>query len=236
MTEKFDLSFYKEHPKTCDPDDFWGQVKRTVNGKPIAQEQIDMIVDAVCRGLALSPDDTLLDLCCGNGALTTYFFEKCSGGVGVDFSEPLITVAHRHFVKRPQEKFILQDVVGFVNTYEAPERFTKALCYGSFMFLPKQTAYTLLKSLGLRFQCIKKLYIGNLPDKSKMSEFFADKEYTQGIENDPGAPIGIWRMENEFIDLAGKTGWHVELFRMPEQFYAAHYRFDAILTPLNIQE
>ena len=46
MTDNTELTFYKEHPKTCDPEDFWGQVKRTVNGKPIPQAQIDMIVES----------------------------------------------------------------------------------------------------------------------------------------------------------------------------------------------
>jgi len=33
---KFD---YKEYPKTLDPDDVWGQVRRTVNGKPVSEDQ-----------------------------------------------------------------------------------------------------------------------------------------------------------------------------------------------------
>ena len=43
MTDPPELSFYKEHPKTCDPEDFWGQVKRTVN------ERYEMIFKAVTR-------------------------------------------------------------------------------------------------------------------------------------------------------------------------------------------
>ena len=32
---------HKEYPKTCDPNDFFGQVKRTVNGQPISEEEIE---------------------------------------------------------------------------------------------------------------------------------------------------------------------------------------------------
>ncbi len=236
MTDTYDLSFYKEHPKTCDPNDFWSQVKRTVNGKPIPQKQIDMIVEAVCNGLDLSVDDTLLDLCCGNGALTTYLFEQCKGGLGVDFSPYLINIASKHFVKRPQESFKLQDVGEFVDTYPEPEQFSKAICYGSFMFLPHESAYKLLSTLRLRFTSIRKLYIGNLPDKLMMSEFFSGRDYRPGIENDPGAPIGIWRTKQEFIELSEETGWSSTIVRMPPEFFAAHYRFDAILTPLDMQK
>ena len=31
---------YKEYPKTLPPDDFWGQVRRTVMGKPISESEI----------------------------------------------------------------------------------------------------------------------------------------------------------------------------------------------------
>jgi hypothetical protein len=44
---------YKELPKLCEPDDFLGQVKRTVNGKPVSQEQIDIIIAAITNGLKL---------------------------------------------------------------------------------------------------------------------------------------------------------------------------------------
>ena len=50
---------HKEYPKTCRPDDFWGQVKRTVHGKPVSQDQIDMIIYAIRNGLSLSHEDIL---------------------------------------------------------------------------------------------------------------------------------------------------------------------------------
>ena len=224
------LNFYKEHPKTCDPEDFWGQVKRTVNSNPVSQDQINMIVQAVYNGLGLSEKDFLLDLCCGNGALTTHLFSRCSGGLGVDFSEYLIHVAIKNFAKPPREDFKLQDVVEFANTYKHHKQFSKAICYGSFMFLPREAAYDLLRLLRLRFRYIRKFYIGNLPDKSVMAEFFSNHEYTPGVENNPGSPIGIWRTKKEFVQLSEETGWRATIIRMPSSFYAAHYRFDAILT------
>ena len=60
---------HKEHPKTCAADDFWGQVSRTVNGVPVSQENIDIIVQAIRDGLSFSPDDVLLDIGCGNGGI-----------------------------------------------------------------------------------------------------------------------------------------------------------------------
>ena len=73
--------FYKEYPKLCAPDDYWGQVKRTINGVPVGQDQIDLILRAIVDGLDLQASDSLLDLCCGNGALSRLLFDRCAGQI-----------------------------------------------------------------------------------------------------------------------------------------------------------
>ena len=92
--QKFD---YDENARTRAADDFWGQVKRTVHGVPVSDEQIKMIVDTIRSALDLKPDDTLLDIACGNGALSHLLFDSCSGCLGVDLSEHLISVAKANF-------------------------------------------------------------------------------------------------------------------------------------------
>ena len=49
-----------------------------------------LIVNAVVTGLSLAPTDVVLDLACGNGALSSYLFDKCAGLVGIDISPYLI--------------------------------------------------------------------------------------------------------------------------------------------------
>src|SRR5687768_4849570 len=115
--------YHKEYPKSVAPDDFWGQVRRTVNGKPVSQEHIDMIVAGIRAGLQLQPKDCLLDLACGNGALSRYFFSECAGFLGVDFSEYLISVAQKNFA-RPDYEFTVADVAAYTRSEPHPERFT----------------------------------------------------------------------------------------------------------------
>lgn len=220
---------FKDHPRTCAPDDFWGQVKRTVNGRPVGEDQIQMIVDAVTAGLDLHHEDVLLDLCCGNGALSTRLFALCQGGTGADFSAPLIQVAHLNFQAPPREMYFLSDVVEFLGQCAEPARFTKALCYGAFQYLAPERARVFLETLYLRFPNVQRIFIGNLPDKDRMEQFFRGNAWRPGIENDPGSPIGIWRAEQEFSVLSVDCGWRAEYRRMPAEFYAAGYRYDAIL-------
>lgn len=226
--EKF--TFYKDYPKTCSPDDFWGQVKRTVNGTPVSQDQIDMIVDAVVAGLELNRNDTLLDLCCGNGALSTLLFKHCKGGLGVDFSEYLISIANKYFADPPNQTYILQDVVGFCENPITPDRFSKMVCYGSFSYLEKDSAEKLLFLLKNNFPNLLRVFIGNYPDKDLLAEFYCGRPFAPGIENDPDSPIGIWRTQEEFVSLAERCGWQATFHKMPSQYYAAHYRYDVILS------
>lgn len=228
-TAGIDRSFYKEHPKTCAPDDYWGQVRRTVDGRPVPPEQIAMIVRQVLVGLELGPDDVLLDLCCGNGALTTSFFERCAGGLGVDFSPPLLEVAASRFVRRPSEAFVLDDVVTFTRSCARPERFTVALCYGAFSFLTTAEAEQVLAALHGRFIGVRRILLGNLPDRARIHDFFGPR-YRPGTEDDPGSALGVWRTEEQLHDLATRCGWRARILRMPPEFYAAHYRYDAVLT------
>lgn len=227
-----DDKFYihKEYPKTCSPTDFWSQVKRTVNGVPVSEEQIQMIVDAILKGLAFKAEDQLLDLCCGNGALTDRLLQHCSSGLGVDFSEYLIDVAKTHFEKKPQQEYVLQDVVSFCQNYTETQRFTKALCYGAFSYLDDEAAKKLLASLSHNFKNISRIFIGNYPDRDRIFDFYSAEHYYPGIETKADSSIGVWRNKEEFTELAKQCGWRAEFTLMPEHYYAVHYRYDVLLT------
>src|SRR5579863_3993990 len=69
---------YDAHARTVAPNGYWQQVRRTVNGKPISETQIMLIVKAITIGLSLNTADIVLDLACGNGALSSYLFDECA--------------------------------------------------------------------------------------------------------------------------------------------------------------
>jgi len=220
---------HKEYPKTRARDDFWGQVKRTVHGKPVSQEQIDTIVKAIKDGLLFSPDDMLLDIGCGNGALSQYFFENVSQFHGVDFSGYLIEVAKEYFEKAPGFTFQEIDAASYVDSEANPERFTKCLCYGVFTYFSFENAERVLSGLSKRFVNIQTVYIGNLPDRDRAHLFYPEGKDFFHLLDDRTSPIGIWRSKDDFTQLARKTGWEIDFHMMPKDFYAAHYRYDAIL-------
>ncbi|RDU98392.1 class I SAM-dependent methyltransferase [Trinickia dinghuensis] len=220
---------YDAHARTCAPDAFWAQVKRTVHGKPVSEEQIEWIVGEIKRKLALVPEDVLLDLACGNGALSHRLVEDCSALVGVDISEYLIEVANRHFAEPPRVTFAAEGAAQFVSAHADPQRFTKVLCYGSFAYFSEEDARTTLRILNERFVNVNSIFIGNLPDRDRAAAFYALREPQPGELDDPRAQIGIWRTREAFAEMAAACGWDAQFSAMPGEFFSVHYRYDVLL-------
>lgn len=222
--------FYQEQAQKCDPKDFWGQVKRTVNGNPITQDQINLIEETVCTQLQFKKTDNLLDIGCGNGALSVSFFDKINSLVGVDFSEYLIAVSKENFEKAPEYTFHLGDAYKFIVDYSEKEKITKALCYGTFAYFDAVTSEKMLSHLNTEYKNLTRIFIGNLPDKALADRFFyKDTDYTDQLD-DPKSAIGLWRTKEEMTTLAESCGWKIQFHHMPENFHGAHYRYDVTLT------
>lgn len=223
---KFDHDTYA---KSRAPNDFWGQVRRTVNGVPVSDEQIQMIIDAIQSALILESNDILLDIACGNGALSHLLFDLCSGYQGVDLSEHLISVAKANFEALPKYQFMHQGAAEYVRAEVQPERFTKVLCYGSFPYFPAADAAEVLRTLFKKFSNVQSIFIGNLPDKERAVEFYKKQPDTEELA-DCHSQIGIWRTRDEFAQLANDAGWQVKFSTMPADFYSSYYRYDALLS------
>jgi len=191
--------------------------------------QIVLIVSAITSALSLGRDDVVLDLACGNGALSSYLFEKCSELVGVDISPYLIGVAQRDFARPPHYRFRLDDVLSYVVQEQDTSTFTKVLIYGAFQYIPSNDAVPVLRALYERFPAVSKLFIGNLPNKRLLDRFYRDRTPTEAELNDHEARMGVWYLPEELEQMALATGWHAECSYMPAEFYASSYRFDVTL-------
>lgn len=224
---KFD---HNEHAKTCAPNDFWGQIRRTVQGKPVSDEQIKMIIDAIQAALRLKSDDKMLDLACGNGALSHLLFNSIAGYLGVDFSDHLISIAKKNFEKLPHYRFVTHGAAEYMRQEMHPEKFTKVLCYGSFSYFPAADAAEVLHTLFEKFTNVQTVFIGNLPDKDRAIEFYKAKQISAEEMSDSFSQIGIWRTQNEFSQLVGEAGWKPKYSIMPSEYYAGYYRYDVLLS------
>jgi len=220
---------YLEHPKTCDPEDLWGQVRRTVNGKPISEEQLELIFSMVRTALHFEKADTLLDLACGNGALASYFFDEIHEYLGVDMSPYLIEVAKKNFENTPRYSFLENSINPYSTEEKLPERFTKILLYGAVAYLSKDELRELLTTLRTRFTHVSRFFIGTIPDRDCAKAFFQERPMLP--LDDHTTAIGLWWTRHEFQTLCEDCGWTTQLVDMPQDFFQSHYRFNAVLTP-----
>jgi SAM-dependent methyltransferase len=228
LTRKYPAN-YDAHARTVAADAYWKQVKRTVNGEPIAEAQIQLIVSAIETGLSLAPADVVLDLACGNGALSSYLFDRCAGLVGIDISPYLIEIAQKTFARPPAYRFYAQDAVSYLRDDRDRSIFTKALIYGAFQYFSRDSAADILRTLGERFSGVTKVFIGNLPDRRRAQRFFGERMPAETELNDHEARIGVWYRPEEFEALAQASGWHASCSYMPADFDASTYRFDVTL-------
>lgn len=220
---------YDRHVRRVAPEDFWNQVRPHAVSRPIDEHQIDLTVEAIQDFLALAPSDALLDLACGNAALSDRLAPSCARLHGVDVSEALIRIAAAHFAAPPRITFATADVADYVEQEPDPDRFTKVLCYGSFSYLTRSSAARVLGTLARRFRNVETVFLGNLPDLERVQSFHPGRDPADPDFANPLADFGIWRTPGQLIELARQAGWHATLTTMPPTFHAAHYCYDATL-------
>ena len=222
---KFD---YNEYPKTLERDDFWGQTRRTKYGKRISEEEVKFLIDAINHGLALSRNDFLLDIACGNGALSSRLFDYCGGYLGVDASSYLIEIADQYFSRVPDYSFVHLDASQYMKSECEPDRFTKALCYASIQFFEPEDLAEVLKVLTERFVRVRRLFIGQIPDVELANLFFSDGVVFSDELNSPKTQVGRWFSTDEILEWARNLGWSCEIRRMPIEIFNSAYRFDVL--------
>lgn len=86
-------------------DDLLYQVGKTVQGKPVSERQIGLIVEGIVARLELSADDAVADLGCGNGLLTNFIASEVRTMLGVERNSSLYEQACRH-VSHPNTSFL----------------------------------------------------------------------------------------------------------------------------------
>lgn len=220
---------HKTYPKKFQRDEFWSQIKRTVNGVPVTDSQINMIVNQILKHLKLNKNDCLLDLGCANAALASNFFNKIAVYKGVDFSSYLIDIANEFFKKDESIDFLEADVREYVKTENEPEKFNKVLCYGVMAYLSKHDFVEMVEQLKVRFTNLERIFIGNIPDLSMAEEFFLKREIRDYSLDDPQSPIGVWWDKTGIYEAMQKLGFEPVISKMPEDFYSSNYRFDLTL-------
>src|SRR5262249_17769885 len=88
--------YWNEAPKQYGETEFLKQVDKTVGGEPVSDAVVNDIVSSIVEKLSIGTEDRVLDLCCGNGLLSSSVSRQCAEVVGVDVSAVLIALARKY--------------------------------------------------------------------------------------------------------------------------------------------
>ena len=213
---------YEERAENLEKDDYWGQVRRTINGQPVGKDQIALIYNQIKHGLQMEKEDCLIDIGCGNGILTNMFKDDVSSIFGVDRSKFLISVAEKEFQSQ-NVKYALGEVPSVLEKINYSKKYNKVLMYGVFSFFDDTTSKDFFK--WATNNNIQRIFIGNVRDKS-LAEKFYKRSVTENELSDFKSSMGIWRDKKYFLKVSGEFDWNVEFSKMPKEFYAYEYYYD----------
>jgi hypothetical protein len=213
---------YEERAENLEKDDYWGQVRRTINGKPVSKDQIELIYNQIKDGLQMEGGDNLIDIGCGNGILTNMFKGDVSSIFGVDRSKFLISVAEKVFQSQ-NIKYALGEVPSVLKKIDYSVGYNKVLMYGVFSFFNDTTSKDFFK--WATNNNIKRIFIGNVRDKS-LAEKFYKRPVKRSELSDFKSSMGIWRDKEYFVNISSEFDWNVEFSKMPKEFYAHEYYYD----------
>ncbi len=221
---------HDEYARRFNEKDYWRQVKRTVNGDPVKEIDIKRIITKINKSLNLKTSDNLLDIGCGNGALTNLLKNKVSSIKGIDPSQYMIEIANKNF-SSDSITFLVASALESIKIIEDNNDFNKILFYGSFSYLEMNEAKIILQELYEILEYGSKIFIGNIPNFEFHDEFFS--KYTDPIippVKSHKSSIGIWYSPSELKEICSKLGWKASTTVMPKEFYASNYRFDLTLS------
>ena len=203
------------------------QVGRTKYGQPIPVDQFNREVNCLIDILGIEGNETVIDLCCGNGTITEILAKKVRKIIAIDYSKPLLNSAPKGL---PNVDYLYSDVRKF--------NFDKVF-FDKIIWPFAIQHFTLSESAVILRRALKSMKVGgkilitDIPDVRKKFDFFeggdAVKFYFDKLTSF-GCPIGTWYDEKWFLNLGI---WlqvsKVEIIQKPDSHFNSTYRFDVII-------
>jgi 2-polyprenyl-3-methyl-5-hydroxy-6-metoxy-1,4-benzoquinol methylase len=203
------------------------QVARVLNGMPMTDELLWKIAAKIAVQLELKKEDTLLDICCGNGALTEILLPYCAEITAVDFSEKLIESAKKIGSNR------IQFICGNATEFGLNQSFDKVLLYFSFQYFETYGQGKLVIANLLKHAKPGALIlIGDITDKRRFFSYYnSPKKMLQFLKqrwmnnNDMGK---FWH-PNELLQICKELNVGCTIIEQEIWQPYARYRFDLLI-------
>jgi ubiquinone/menaquinone biosynthesis C-methylase UbiE len=219
--------FWSEYKADIAEKDEQSQVLRTRNKLPIDKDIWEFTVSDVAGQLALTYDDTLLDLCCGNGLFSSAFSSQVAKIEAVDISAPLIErlnskgLSNVHALANDIRKVDFKD-----------QSFSKVLWYAGIQYIDESDIIKMIRKIRRWMKPGGILMIGDIPDRKKLWKYFdtiaRQDIYFDALERREPI-IGTW-LDAEWIEKlcfsSGFTAAHA--VEQNDKLIYADFRYDLV--------
>ena len=217
--------YWDQHAENVTSDDPFRQVLRVQNKQPQTQEMFLTMVSDIGEKLELEADHRVLDLCCGNGLITTEIARRARYVVGVDFSEKLV-----QGLKRRAPKNVTALVGNAMGIKFKPGSFDRILMAAALQHFSHAQIIQLFKDFMLWLEPGGILLVTDILDVVRIWNFFNTTErediyFQNTMEETP--VLGTWLDPVWLEKLARYAGFSEAIvLSQSDDYWYAHYRFD----------
>lgn len=218
-------NFWSHHADSAQSASPQTQVLRTLNRQPIEEEVFSRIVASILHGLVLDMELDCLDLCCGNGLITTEIANNVRSVVAIDFAKTLIEQIDLERYPNIQTR-----CSSVIETEFPHHSFDRILLYAGLQYFTLAETAQLFNSAVKWLRPGGMLYIGDIPDMTRIWSFFnsQDREdaYFEALRRQEPI-VGTWFVPEWLKRLGRSSGFcQVEVIDQHNDLPFAHYRFD----------
>ncbi len=207
---------------------FLRQVGKTFLGETINEYVFMKIITNIIDNLNIDVKDKVLDLGCANGLITFKVANYTEHIYGYDLSNDLIQVAKKfHNTKNItyKQKNIFDIDFTILNVH-------KIYMYEVLQHFEYKMLKELLSKLTKEVTSFS-FFIGSIPDKNKILEFYNTKErrrylFNELLENKK-SHLGNWWYQEHILLLCDDLGLNATIIEQDSELHTAHYRFDVLI-------
>jgi hypothetical protein len=228
-------SFWKEYRNIdcLNEDDLFFQVGKTINGRPISKQMFQDMIEDVVANLTLKPEDTLLEMCCGNGLLTQPLSDFVSYVYAFDFTEHLIDTAIKERFSNKITYTVGDAKADFFSKFDFHENPNKFLMNDSLGYFTFSELLNIIERIMDRCDNFS-FYITGVPDEDLKWNFYNTEERKTAYLVEVAAGditakgIGYWWRKQEFEAIAQKLNISCWIVNQPENI--SNYRSNVLFS------
>ena len=219
--------YYDARAANLAEHDFLNQVGHTEGGTSITPAQFQNMLGQLNELLALRPDDTFLDLCCGNGLITAELAKNVKFATGIELSENMVTIAQKHH-GAPHIRYIKQDIFRLPDIAELEAvSYSKILMQGALQHFKATEFEHLLETILSKAAPDCTIVFGFVPQNGKQKYFFntLKRKFSSMIYRLLGKDIfGTWWDEKYVTKICKIYGLECAFSTVDPSLIASAYR------------